>query len=433
MTADLVYILAGTSLLMAVLLPILLERIAVSAPMVLLFVGALIGLLPQFSSMSFNPRDHSVFTEHLTEVTVIVALMGVGLALDRPLDLRKPRTWRGWGATWRLLGIAMPLCIASVALMGWGLGLAPAAAILLGAVLAPTDPVLASDVQVAGPTVREELDPDLEIDERDEVRFALTSEAGLNDGLAFPFVYFAIMVATMGPLGEWGLRWFAWELVGKIVVGVAIGAVVGWGLAKVAFRSSRPAFRLAETGEPLLALAAVLLSYGLAEVSGGYGFLSVFACAMALRSAERGHDYHAHMHGVVERLERLLTLAVLLLLGVAMTNGLLQPLTWQAAVLAVFLIFVFRPAAGWLSLRIRAPGPRPGSSALGPRERGATALLGVRGVGSLYYIAYATNQVDFGDSDLLWATVAFTVALSVLVHGVAAKPVMRRLDADRAV
>jgi NhaP-type Na+/H+ or K+/H+ antiporter len=201
----------------------------------------------------------------------------------------------------------------------------------------------------------------------------------------------------------------------------------------VAFRSSRPAFRLAETGEPLLALAAVLLSYGLAEVSGGYGFLSVFACAMTLRSAERGHDYHAHMHGVVERLERLLTLAVLLLLGVAMTNGLLQPLTWQAAVLAVFLIFVFRPAAGWLSLRIRAPGPRPGSSALGPRERGATALLGVRGVGSLYYIAYATNQVDFGDSDLLWATVAFTVALSVVVHGVAAKPVMRRLDADRAV
>jgi NhaP-type Na+/H+ or K+/H+ antiporter len=237
----------------------------------------------------------------------------------------------------------------------------------------------------------------------------------------------------MGPLSEWGLSWFAWELVGKIVVGVAVGAVVGWGLAKVAFRSSRPALRLAETGEPLLALAAVLLSYGLAEVSGGYGFLSVFACGMALRSAERGHEYHAHMHGVVERLERLLTLAVLLLLGVAMTNGLLQSLTWEAVALSFCLIFVFRPVAGWLSLGMNSPRPRPGSHALGRRERRATALLGVRGVGSLYYIAYGTNQADFGNTELLWATVAFTVALSVIVHGVAAKPVMRRLDADRAV
>ena len=192
------------------------------------------------------------------------------------------------------------------------------------------------------------------------------------------------------------------------------------------------ALRLAETGEPLLALAAVLLSYGLAEVSGGYGFLSVFACGMSLRSAERGHEYHAHMHGVVERLERLLTLAVLLLLGVAMTNGLLQALTWEAAALSVCLIFVIRPVAGWLSLAIRAPRPRPGSHALGARERRATALLGVRGVGSLYYIAYGTSQTDFGNTELLWATVAFTVALSVIVHGVAAKPVMRRLDADRA-
>ena len=435
MTADLVYVLAGMSLLLAVLLPVLLDRIAVSAPMVLLLVGALIGLLPQFRGMDVDPRDHPAFTEHLTEITVVVALMGVGLALDRPLDLRKPRTWHGWGTTWRLLGIAMPLCIASVALLGWAFGLAPAAAILLGAVLAPTDPVLASDVQVAGPTSGAQLAPEevSEIDERDEVRFALTSEAGLNDGLAFPFVYFAIMLATMGPLSEWGLSWFAWELVGKIVVGVAVGAVVGWGLAKVAFRSSRPRLRLAETGEPLLALAAVLLSYGLAEVSGGYGFLSVFACGMALRSAERGHEYHAHMHGVVERLERLLTLAVLLLLGVAMTNGLLQSLTWEAVALSVCLVFVFRPLAGWLSLGMRAPKPRPGSHALGARERRATALLGVRGVGSLYYIAYGTNQADFGNTELLWATVAFTVALSVFVHGVAAKPVMRRLDADRAV
>jgi NhaP-type Na+/H+ or K+/H+ antiporter len=115
-------------------------------------------------------------SEHLTELAVLVALMGVGLALDRPLDLRSWRAWRRWGATWRLLLIAMPLCISGVALLGWGLGLAPAAAVLLGAVLAPTDPVLASDVQVEGPTPFGESDD--EIDESDEVRFALTSRLG---------------------------------------------------------------------------------------------------------------------------------------------------------------------------------------------------------------------------------------------------------------
>ena len=436
MSADLVYLLAGLSLFLAVVLPILLERIAVSAPMVLLLVGALIGLLPQFSGVDVDPRDHPEFTEHLTEVTVLVSLMGVGLALDRPLDLRKPSTWRGWGATWRLLGIAMPLCIAGVALLGWWfLGLAPAAAVLLGAVLAPTDPVLASDVQVAGPTTRsqDDLEDEMEIDERDEVRFALTSEAGLNDGLAFPFVYFAILMVTAGAISEWGLRWVGWELVGKIVIGVAVGAAVGWALARVAFRARAPSLRLAETGEPLLALAAVLLSYGIAEIAGGYGFLSVFACGMSLRSAERGHDYHVHMHAVIDRLERLLTLAVLLFLGVALTNGLLDSLTWPAAAVGAGLVFVLRPLAGWLALVVGHPRPRVGSHALGPRERRTTAWLGVRGVGSLYYIAYALNETHFGDHALLWSTVAFTVALSVLVHGVAATPMMRGLDRARAV
>ena len=290
--------------------------------------------------------------------------------------------------------------------------------------------MLASDVQVEGPTPAHQVEGDDEIDERDEVRFALTSEAGLNDGLAFPFVYLAIMVATMGSFTDWGLRWFGWELVGKVVVGVAIGTVVGWALARMAFRSRRPSLRLAETGEPLLALAAVLLSYGIAEVAGGYGFLAVFACGMALRSAERGHDYHVHMHGVVDRLERLLTLAVLLLLGVTLTNGLLSALTWEGALVGLALVFVVRPLAGWVALTIGSRA-HVGHRALGHRERWATAAFGVRGVGSLYYLAYASNQTEFAEIDVLWATVGFTVALSVVVHGVAAHPVMRWLEGAR--
>jgi sodium/hydrogen antiporter len=335
--------------------------------------------------------------------------------------------------TWRLLGIAMPLCIAGVATLGWwAMGLAPAAALLLGAVLAPTDPVLASDVQVGGPTTLGEDGADDEIDERDEVRFALTSEAGLNDGLAFPFVYAAIFLATLGGVGEWGLRWLAWELVGKVVVGVLVGLAVGWLLAKAAFRSRVPSLRLAETGEPLLALAAVLLSYGAAQLAHGYGFLAVFTCAMTLRSMERGHDYHVHMHQVIERLERLLTLAVLLLLGIALTNGLLGHLTWQGALVGTALILVLRPLSGVVALRIGRGPDRVGDRALGPREQLATAFFGVRGVGSLFYLTFAVGEAEFGQHELLWATVAFTVTLSVLLHGVTATPVMQWLE-DRRV
>ncbi|QNN55147.1 cation:proton antiporter [Nocardioides mesophilus] len=431
----------GAALFLAVVLPSALHRQAVSAPMVLLVVGGAIGLLPLPEGFRPSPIEHRAFVEHLTEFCVVVALMGVGLALDRPLRLRDRSTWRRWGATWRLLAFAMPLTIGATALLGWwAMGLAPAAALLLGAVLAPTDPVLASDVQVEGPTTLDpdgadeagvEDDPLESIDEHDEVRFALTSEAGLNDGLAFPFVYAAIALATLGGVGEWGLHWLAWDLVGKVVLGIVVGVAVGTLLAKVAFRGPAPSLRLAETGEPLMALAAVLLSYGVTEVVGGYGFLAVFACAMALRSAERSHEYHVHMHGLVERLERLLTLIVLLLLGVAITNGLLVHLTWQGALVGLLLVFVVRPLSGLVSLRVNRSGPQAGGHVLAPRERTAVAFLGVRGVGSLYYLAYAAGHADFGHLEQLWATVAFTITASVLVHGVAATPVMRRLDAAR--
>jgi len=432
-SADTVYLFAGAALLLAVVLPVALSRAAISAPIVLLVVGALMGLAPLPEGTDVSPQGNLDFVEHLTEFTVIIALMGVGLALDRPLDLRRFASWRRWSAAWRLLGISMPLTIAGVAFLGWwAVGLAPAAALLLGAVLAPTDPVLAGDVQVEGPTAADEIPHD-EIDESDEVRFSLTSEAGLNDGLAFPFVYAAIFLASLGPVGEWGPRWLGWELVGKVLVGVALGVGVGWVLAKAAFRAPARSLRMAETGEPLLALAAVLLSYGFAEVVGGYGFLAVFACAMTLRSAERGHAYHVHMHAIIERLERLLTLVVLLLLGVSMTNGLLRNLPWQAALVAVLLVFVVRPAAGMLGLGFRRKTCRIGDHVLTSAERLTISFFGVRGVGSLYYLAYATNETDFSQAQLLWSTVAFTIALSVLVHGITATPVMRWLERSRGV
>ena len=419
MTADVVYLVAGASLLLAIVLPELLHRWAVSAPMVLVGVGMLIGLTPLPDDLPLDPQQNRAAIEHVTELVVIVALMGVGLAIDRPLRVRDRSDWARWAPTWRLLAIGMPLTIAAVSLLGWAAGLAPAAAVLLGAALAPTDPVLASDVQVAGPQTG-----DHEVDEDDEVRFTLTSEAGLNDGLAFPFVYVAILLATEGAVGGWALEWVGWYLVAKVAIGVVAGLAVGRLLAALAFRSSSRALRVAERGESLMALAALVASYGVGEVAGGYGFLAVFVCAMTFRSAERAHDYHAAMHEVAERLERLLTLFVLLVLGIALTRGLLAALDWRGIAIGVGLVLVVRPLAGYAALAARRPGSDDGLT--GP-ERWAIAFFGVRGVGSIYYLAYAAGEDDVLAADWLWSTVAFTVVASVLVHGVLSTPVMRRI------
>jgi len=431
-SAELVFVLLGGALLLAALLPQLLHRYALSAPIVLVATGMVVGLLPATETVRLDPVAVRPWIEHLTEVTVLVALMGVGLALDRPLRPRLRASWASWSPTWRLLGIAMPLTIGGVALLAWGpLGVALPAAVLLGAMLAPTDPVLASDVQVEGPS-GEGAEEDL--DEHDEVRFALTSEAGLNDGLAFPFVWAAVFLAAGVPaaeqLGAGGvLRWVAWELVGKVVLGVLVGVAVGWLLARLAFRAPRRSLRLAEVGDPLLAIAAFLLVYGLAEFAHGYGFLAVFACAVTLRSVERRHEYHQHMHQTVERLERLLTLVVLLGLGFAFTNGLLANLDWRGVVVGVSLVVVIRPVAGYLSFL--GHRRQVGTAGLDHRERLVVAFFGVRGVGSIYYLAFAAGAASFAEERWMWSTVGFTIALSVLVHGVLATPAMGWLEGRR--
>ena len=426
MRPEVVYLLLGACLLLAAVLPQLLHRWALSAPIVLVATGMVVGVLPLADGVDIDPVAVRPVIEHLTEVTVLVALMGVGLALDRPLRWRERASWRAWSPAWRLLGIAMPVTIAGVAVLAWGpLGIALPAAVLLGAALAPTDPVLASDVQVEGPTLEGDEE---EIDETDEVRFALTSEAGLNDGLAFPFVYAAIFLASAGSVSEWLPGWVAWELIGKVVVGVLVGVAVGWGLARLAFRSPARSLRLAEVGEPLLALAALLLAYGASELVGGYGFLAVFACAMTVRSVERDHDYHRAMHDVINRLEILLTLIVLLGLGFAITKGLLAHLDWKGVVVGLALVLVIRPAAGYVSFL----GHRQvGTAGLDHRERLVVAFFGVRGVGSIYYVAYAAGAATFPEERWLWSTVGFAIALSVVLHGMLATPVMRRLDRDR--
>ncbi|GIJ52309.1 cation transporter [Virgisporangium aliadipatigenens] len=401
-TADLAFAVAGVGALLAGLLPRLLEGRALSMPVAFLGLGVLVFALP-LDLPAPDPLAHPEVAEHLTEVGVIIALMGAGLKLDRRIG------WRRWSSTWRLLAFAMPVTIAATALLGWWwAGLVPAAAVLLGSALAPTDPVLASDVQVGEPTEDE--------DSEDEVRFALTSEAGLNDALAFPFVYLAITLATGGGLAGW----FGYEVVYKLAAGLLLGLGCGWLLGRLFFRASNENIRLAKHSEGFVALAATFLAYGVTELAHGYGFLAVFVCAVSIRASERTHSFHQVLHDFAEQIERLLTVLLLLLLGGAVVHGLLAPLTWRAAAVGLALLLVVRPLVAWLSLRGDTLGTRS--------EHAVIAFFGIRGIGSFYYLAYATAEATIPDKELVWATTAFVVVVSVVVHGIAATPVMRRLD-----
>jgi NhaP-type Na+/H+ or K+/H+ antiporter len=393
---------AGLLIALVVWLPLVVRRLPLSLPILSIGLGLLLFTLPLGTPPPL-PQDHPVLIEHLAEIVVLVALMGAGLKIDRPFHLRR------WAVTWRLLGLAMPLTILGIAGLGvWGLGLPLAVALLLGGALAPTDPVLAGDVQVGPPRSGPE----------DEVRFGLTSEAGLNDGLAFPFIHLAITLAVVGAgLGEW----LAWDVAWRIGVGLGLGWLVGWLFGWMTFHVS-PAHALARTGDGVIAFAATFLSYGVAEMAQGYGFLAVFVTALAYRHAHRQHDFHATMHALTEQVERLAMMAMLLLFGGALAGGLLAPLTWGDVAVALAVLLVVRPVAGWISLAgLRLP----------QRERLVLAFFGIRGIGSIYYLAYGANRMELAEPGRLWALVGLVVLLSVLVHGLSVTPIMRHLDARR--
>ena len=406
-TAAVVYVAAGAATLAAALLPRLLGRAPVSMPMVFLGVGAVVFAFVG-PPRGPDPGEHAAITLHLTELCVIISLMGAGLALGRPVGLRR------WATTWRLLGITMPLTIAAVAVLGGVLlGLGVAAALLLAAAIAPTDPVLATEVQVAEPTE----DPD---GDEDEVRFALTSEAGLNDGLAFPFTHAAVAISLAGVApGGWLAHWLAVDVLWRVAAGVLVGLGAGWLLRKLFFAAPSERFRLAEHAEGFVALAATFLAYGAAEVVEGYGFVAVFVCACTIRAGERSHGYHRVLHQYVDQVERMLTVLVIFLLGGAAATGLLAGTTWREVLVVVLVLVVVRPAASLVALA--------GGSA-GARERGVIAVFGVRGVGSVFYVAYGLQAGDFAAADQVWRVVALVVIGSIVLHGVTATPVMRRLD-----
>lgn len=395
----------GGLVLLTAWLPMMLRQLPLSLPICCVGIGAAFASLPAFANYVPHPQQHLSLVEHLSEFVVIVSLMGAGLKLDRLPG------WRRWIVTWRLLGIAMPLTILLLAFLGsMLLGLGAAAAVLLAASLAPTDPVLASDVQVGPPQQGQE----------DEMRFALTSEAGLNDGLAFPFVHLAIALAAADGLGLWQFaEWLTVAVLWKIGVGVALGALIGRGLGWLTFHLPNNA-KLSRTGDGFVALGVTCLTYATVEMAHGYGFIGVFVAAVALRSAHHSHDYHHKMHDYAEELERLLMMVLLVGFGATLTSGgLLGALTWQCLLFAALALFVVRPVCGLLSL---LGSGRPAS------ERAVISFFGIRGLGTIYYLAYGLNHTAFHQPELLWATAGLTILISIMLHGVTVTPVLRFLD-----
>jgi len=363
----------------------------VAAPLMILFGTAFALLIPEARLLP-DPRETPLPWELVSELAVIVALFGAGMRIDNL------RLGRAWWPTLRLLIVAMPLTIAAIALLGVGIaGLGVAAAVLLGAVLAPTDPVLAGDVQVGPPHEGEE----------HPVRFTLTTEAALNDGLAFPFVYLGLALAVQGlaPSG-WLEDWLMLDVAYRLIVGALAGWLGGKALGVVLFRIPGHA-TLADTGSDVIAIAGVLLCYGSTELVEGYGFISVTVMGLTLRRVEQDHTFHRRLHDFSEAIEHALTAGLLVALGMVLPL-LFSELNLAHVVICVILLVVIRPATGWIAL---------GGLGMARSDRAIAAIYGVRGIGAIYYLTYAASHGDFEEMPSLWALVALVILVSTILHG----------------
>ncbi|MES1964585.1 cation:proton antiporter [Psychrobacter sp. AH5] len=401
-----VLLIGGVAFLLGALFPIISKRLPISLPMLQVSFGMIVGYF--WLTLSFlNPLENSIVIEKVTEIVVLVSLVGAGIKIDTEL------AWHLWRPTVRLLLITMPICIFAMAVLGYyTFGLTLGAAVLLGAVLAPTDPVLAASIQVGPPNTGGE----------DTPRFTLTSEAGLNDGLAFPFVYLAINIAEAYNDGQrfsaemlWS--WFTYEVLWKILAGVAVGIVVGKVLAKVVFSKKSNETSMSQG---YVVIALTLLAYGLAEYVHSYGFIAVFVAAFAFRRSEHKHSYHQKLHDFAEQSEGLLMSVVLVAFGMLIGQGLQSgiELTWPVYIVSFVFLFLIRPIGGVIALT---------GLNMHHTEKYAISALGIRGIGTLYYLSYALNKDLFSEADAtkLWVVCSIVILTSIFIHGLSAPSLLK--------
>ena len=403
---NLFLLVCGIAFLLGALFPIIFKRTPISLPMLQVSFGLLMGYW--WTTLSFlNPLDNGLIIEKLTEIVVLVSLVGAGIKIDTELS------WHLWRPTIRLLLITMPIGIFAMAVLGYyAFGLSMGAAILLGAVLAPTDPVLASSIQVGPPNTGGE----------DTPRFTLTSEAGLNDGLAFPFVYLAIKIAEAFSEGnrftsEMLWSWFTHDVLWKIGAGLAVGIIVGKVMAKLVFSKYSEKTTISQG---YVVIALTLVAYGLAEFVHSYGFIAVFIAAFAFRRSECEHSYHQKLHDFAEQSEGLLMSLVLVTFGMFLGQGLQSgvELTWRVYIVSFTFLLLIRPIGGFIALS---------GLNLPHTEKYAISALGIRGIGTLYYLSYALNQGFFGEEDALklWVVCSIVILASIFIHGLSATRLLK--------
>lgn len=415
------FMLVGGLLLAMGLTYSVLKRSPVTSAIIYLAVGILVG--PTVLNLfHFNPLKQSALLEVLTEVAVLVSLFSAGVKMPVPFNLTR------WRAPILLATVSMTLTVALVAAFAYYvLGLPLGAGVLLGAILAPTDPVLATDVQIRHPG------------DRDQLRFTLTSEAGMNDGSAFPFVMLGLGLLGLHELGEFGLNWIVVDVLWATVGGIAIGVGAGTALAYVGWKLRREPLKH-ELLDDFLGLGLIGVVYGISVLFNAWGFLAVFFAAVALRQTEmklakRALDASAvaaPRDSIVaeesplplvskgslvfkEHLERLSEVILILLVGGSLF---LDSWSWKAVGLALFLFMLARPVSVFISLiGSRTPW----------RIQGLSAWFGVRGIGSLYYLMFAIQHGLPEPLALqLMQMTLIVVALSILLHGTSVKPLMER-------
>lgn len=425
MTTAVWFVLIGSILIVMGLRSPIFQRLNLTPSLVYLAIGVTLGPTV-FGAFHFNPLEQSHLLEVLAELAVLLSLFVAGMKMPVPVQ------WRAWRTPMRLAFISMTISVALTAAFGYYLLALPlGAAILLGAILAPTDPVLATDVQVR------------HMGDEDPLRFTLTSEAGMNDGTAFPFVMLGLALlgapASFELLGTWALKDLLWATTSAVAVGLVMGRL----LAQLASKKNLFS-RSDQLLDDFLGLGLIGLVYGICLLIHAWGFLGVFVAAISLRQSEQalaGHhtssknaetpsDSAPHPEAATPRessqvaegslsfkepLERLSELVLILLLG-----GMLFLDSWslRGVGLALFLFLVARPASVFLGL-IGSGTPF--------RLRMLIGWFGVRGIGSIYYLMFAVvfGLPEYLAMEFIHITLV-VVVFSIIIHGLTVKPIMSR-------
>lgn len=382
-------------------LPAFSERIRVSSPILLLLIGFglfAVGLPLGWPDPLWNDLDLMYFSEAL----VIISLMGAGLKMGQ-------NTLKAWRKPLLLVFVTMPICMLSAYFLGkYFLLFSVPSSLLLAAVLAPTDPVLAAEVQLDDPMEEE--------DYNNDVRFTLTAEAGLNDGVAFPFSYLAVLVAQAGSWAAFNFTDWLWDkLIIKVVIGIVAGLFIGWIIGMLMDRLYK--YAGVKTFVGFLALSLTFMTYGFTEIIHGYGFLAVFFAGFSLRYYEKvDQNYKKKLHDFIQEMEHLFIVIYILLFGGSIMNGMLTLTDWKGIIFAFIFVIVIRPIAGLIAL---AGFKESFKSKL------AISFFGIRGIGSVFYLSWAFVTYDYFDyKNELYAITAYIILISIVLHGFTAPSVI---------